>query len=138
MIDSLHSSEGLVGGHRIVGARGFKGDDAVPHGAAGTKETLGEALVFNHGELEGIAGELCGVVGVNGAPHALEDDEIGVLCGDAHLVGEAPKIEAGRTRARADDAESAARDGALDFVIQVGGGVENALELDGGDVVDGW
>ena len=117
---------------------GVKGDDAVPHGAARTEETLGETLVFDHGELEGIARELRGVVCVNGASHALEDDEIGVSSGDAHLVGETPEIEAGRARARADDAEGARFDGALDFIVQVGGGVENALEFGGGDVVDGW
>ena len=53
---------------------GVEEADGVPHFTAVADELRGEAGVFDHRELQCVAGEFCVVVCVDGTTHAFEDD----------------------------------------------------------------
>ena len=66
------------------------------------EQLLGHALVLDHGELEAVRREGGVQVGVHGAPHPLDDEQIAAHRRRGQLLRHQPQVDARRARPVAD------------------------------------
>ncbi len=91
-------------------------------------DSFGDDFVFEHGEVEGVAGEAGGEVGFYAAAHAFEDDEVGVGGGGVEFIGDLGEVDEGFAGAGGDEVDGEAGEG--------GFGLEDAGPPSS-DIVDG-
>src|SRR5260221_1368704 len=65
----------------------------------------GDGLVFEHGEVEGVAGEGGIQVGFYASAHAFEDDQVGVVGGGVQVFADLREIDEGFASAGADQGD---------------------------------